>query len=145
MEPTLHCARPGLGCEGTASDEVVAESPVRQVERGDVVVYESPALAASRCGSGGKLLHRVIGLPGERLELRYEGGLSYVYINGKKLDEPYIGPNRRDARGPETFLIPKGEYFVMGDNRSQSCDSREWGTVPAANLVGRVVQVVRRE
>jgi signal peptidase I len=77
-------------------------------------------------------------LPGERLELRNEGGLSYVYVNGKKLDEPYIGRNRRDARGPETFTVPQGQYFMMGDNRSQSCDSREWGSVPRGNLIGKV-------
>ena len=83
-------------------------------------------------------MKRLIGLPGERLELRSEMGLSYVYINGKKLDEPYIGRNRRDARGPETFQVPQGQYFMMGDNRSQSCDSREWGTVPRENLIGKV-------
>ena len=52
-----------------------------------------------RCGAGGTFVKRLIGLPGERLELKTEGGLSYVYINGRKLEEPYIGPNRRDARG----------------------------------------------
>ena len=51
------------------------------------------------------------------MELRSEGGLSYVYIDGKKLDEPYIGPNRRDTRGPDTFPVPEGQYFMMGDNR----------------------------
>jgi len=66
------------------------------------------------------------------------GGSSYVFINGKKLDEPYIQPNRRDTRGAETFEVPPGQYFMMGDNRSQSCDSREWGTVPRENLIGKV-------
>ena len=83
-------------------------------------------------------MKRLIGLPGDRVELRNEGGSSYVYINGKKLDEPYIEPDRRDTRGAETYNVPQGQYFMMGDNRSQSCDSREWGTVPRKNLIGKV-------
>ena len=84
-------------------------------ERGEIVVFETPPAARTRCGAGGTFVKRLIGLPGERLELRSEGGLSYVYINGKKLDEPYIGQNRRDARGPETFPVPAGA--VLHDGR----------------------------
>ena len=64
--------------------------------------------------------------------------MSYVYINGKKLDEPYIKKERRDTRPPETFQVPQGQYFMMGDNRSQSCDSREWGPCRGSNLIGKV-------
>ena len=141
METTLHCARPAHGCEARFSDRVLANRFIyrfTEPERGDIVVFETPPAARARCGSGGTFVKRLIGLPGERLELRAERGLSYVYINGKKLDEPYIGPNRRDARGPDTYKIPQGQYFMMGDNRSQSCDSREWGTVPRSNLIGKV-------
>jgi signal peptidase I len=141
MEPTLHCAKPAHGCEARFSDRVLANRVLYRFQdpaRGDIVVFETPPLAQTRCGAGGTFVKRLIGLPGERLELRNEQGLSYVYINGKKLDEPYIGRNRRDARGPETFTIPQGQYFMMGDNRSQSCDSREWGTVPRDNLIGKV-------
>ncbi len=141
METTLHCAQPAHGCEARFSDRVLANRLVyrfRDPKRGEIVVFETPAAARARCGAGGTFVKRLIGLPGERLELRSEAGLSYVYINGKKLDEPYIGHNRRDARGPETFTIPQGQYFMMGDNRSQSCDSREWGTVPRENLIGKV-------
>ena len=141
METTLHCATPANGCEARFSDRVLANRFIyrfRDPERGEIVVFETPPAARTRCGAGGTFVKRLIGLPGERLELRSEKGLSYVYINGMKLDEPYIGPNRRDARGPETFRIPQGQYFMMGDNRSQSCDSREWGTVPRENLIGKV-------
>jgi len=141
MEPTLHCARPANGCEARFSDRVLANRFIyrfKEPERGDIVVFETPPAARTRCGAGGTFVKRLVGLPGERLELRSEDGFSYVYINGRKLPEPYIGPNRRDARGPETFRIPQGQYFMMGDNRSQSCDSREWGTVPRANLIGKV-------
>jgi signal peptidase I len=141
MEPTLHCARPANGCEARFSDRVLANRLVyhfRDPKRGEIVVFETPLLARARCGAGGTFVKRLIGLPGDRLELRNEGGLSYVYINGRKLEEPYIKKNRRDARGPETFNVPQGQYFMMGDNRSQSCDSREWGTVPRKNLIGKV-------
>jgi len=141
METTLHCAKPAHGCEAGFSDRVLANRLIyrfRDPERGEIVVFETPPAARARCGAGGTFVKRLIGLPGERLALRSEAGLSYVYINGKKLDEPYIGHNRRDARGPESFKIPDGQYFMMGDNRSQSCDSREWGSVPRENLIGKV-------
>jgi signal peptidase I len=141
MEPTLHCAKPASGCEARFSDRVLANRFIyrfRDPRRGEIIVFETPPAARARCGAGGTFVKRLIGLPGDVLELRSEGGLSYVYINGKKLDEPYIGKNRRDSRGPETFPVPQGQYFMMGDNRSQSCDSREWGTVPRKNLIGKV-------
>ncbi len=141
MEPTLHCAKPATGCEARFSDRVLANRliyRVRDPKRGEIIVFETPPAAQARCGAGGTFVKRLIGLPGETLELRSEAGLSYVYINGKKLDEPYIGKDRRDSRGPETFSVPNGQYFMMGDNRSQSCDSREWGTVPRDNLIGKV-------
>jgi signal peptidase I len=141
MEPTLHCARPEHGCEARFSDRVLANRFIyrfKDPQRGDIVVFETPPAARTRCGAGGTFVKRLIGLPGERLELRTVGGLSYVYIDGKKLDEPYIGRNRRDAGGPETFTVPQGQYFMMGDNRASSCDSRVWGTVPRKNLIGKV-------
>ena len=141
MEPTLHCARPAPGCEARFSDRVLANRFIyrfRDPRRGEIVVFETPPAAKQRCGAGGTFVKRLIGLPGDRVELRNEGGSSYVYINGKKLDEPYIEPDRRDTRGAETYNVPQGQYFMMGDNRSQSCDSREWGTVPRKNLIGKV-------
>ncbi|MGI9113227.1 MAG: signal peptidase I [Gaiellaceae bacterium] len=141
MEPTLHCARPASGCEARFSDRVLANRLIyhfRDPERGEIVVFETPPAAQVRCGAGGTFVKRVIGLPGERLELRTEGGFSFVYIDGRRLPEPYLEEERRDSRGPETFSVPEGQYFMMGDNRSQSCDSREWGTVPRENLIGKV-------
>jgi len=141
MEPTLHCARPASGCEARFSDRVLANRLIyhfRDPERGEIVVFETPPAAQVRCGAGGTFVKRVIGLPGERLELRTEGGFSFVYIDGRRLPEPYLERERRDSRGPETFTVAQGQYFMMGDNRSQSCDSREWGTVPRENLIGKV-------
>jgi signal peptidase I len=127
----------------TSGDRVVVEEPVRDVKRGDLVVFYMPAAAVRACGldrtffTRAKLVKRVIGLPGERWGER-EG---YVYINGKKLDEPYIKQDRRDFASYSALQIPKGSYFMMGDNRIATCDSRVWGTVPAANLVGKVTKI----
>jgi signal peptidase I len=61
-----------------------------------------------------------------------------VFIDGKRLEEPYIEHDRRDIGPDESFNVAEGKYFVMGDNRSQSCDSRVWGSVPRENLIGPV-------
>lgn len=147
MEPTLHCARPGQGCESNTSDRVLANRFIyhfRDPRRGEIVVFHTPPLAKVKCGGGGgTFVKRLIGLPGEVWEER----AGYVYINGNKLNEPYIHPDRRDTQsytlknippiGTMT-RIPKDMYLMMGDNRSSSCDSRVWGLVPRKNLIGEV-------
>jgi signal peptidase I len=141
MEPTLHCARPGADCETHYSDRVLADRisfHFRDPERGEVIVFNTPPLAQQRCSGGGStFVKRLVGLPGETWEEK-DG---FVYINGKKLAEPYVQPARRDNRTLEPRKIPAGEYFFMGDNRVASCDSREWGTVPRSNLIGGVFAV----
>jgi signal peptidase I len=137
MEPTLHCARPDTGCEARFSDRVLACRFCYRLwspKRDDIVVFHTPPLADVRCGAGGTFVKRLIGLPGETWEER----AGYVYINGKRLNEPYVKPDRRDARTISPIKIKPGNYFMMGDNRSSSCDSRAWGTVPRANLIGKV-------
>jgi signal peptidase I len=141
MEPTLHCARPATGCEARFSDRVLANRFIyhlRDPERGDVVVFETPPEARAKCGAGGTFVKRIVGLPGERLQIRLAGGSAFVYVNGRKLEEPYIEHDRRDIGPEKTYRVPPGQYFVMGDNRSQSCDSRVWGAVPEENLIGPV-------
>jgi signal peptidase I len=141
MEPTLHCARPAPGCEARFSDRVLANRFVyhfRDPARGDVIVFETPPAARAKCGAGGTFVKRIIGLPGERVSIRLRRGAAFVYIDGKRLEEPYIENDRRDIGPEETFRVPQDHYFVMGDNRSQSCDSRVWGSVPEENLIGKV-------
>ena len=138
MEPTLHCARPTAGCEARFSDRVLANRFIyrfRDPKRGEIIVFKTPPEAKVRCGAGGTFVKRLIGLPGEVVSER-DG---YVYINSHQLDEPYLKPGRRDHEPPRTWpRIPAGHYFLLGDNRAQSCDSRVWGTVPRQNIVGKV-------
>ena len=141
MEPTLHCALPALGCTAPRfSDRVLANRLVlrfREPKRGDVLVFETPPRAKARCGAGGTFVKRLVVLPGETW--RVLDGV--VYIDGKRLVEPYVEASRRSVDTREAATVPPGQYVMLGDNRAQSCDSREWGPVARANLIGKVIAV----
>jgi signal peptidase I len=121
-------------------------------ERGDIVVFKPPAGAESNvCGvrkpqgqpcptptaerSDDNFIKRVVGLPGDRVSVI--GGR--VQINGKPIDEPYIRPDASCAicNLDREIRIPPDHFFMMGDNRGQSADSREWGPVPKKWLIGQ--------
>jgi signal peptidase I len=103
----------------------------RDPHRQQIVVFRPPLPEET------DYIKRLIGLPSDKVEIR-EG---VVYINGKKLDEPYRAepPSPADNYGPVT--VPDGEYFMLGDNRGNSSDSRYWGFVPRANIIGTPILV----
>jgi signal peptidase I len=106
---------------------------------GQIVVFRRPP--AEDCGGPPvpDLVKRVIGLPGQTIQ----GKDGVVYIDGRPLAEPWL-PKRTDHSNPYTsnfgpLHVPQGDYFMMGDNRTDSCDSRDWGPLPQSYIVGRVV------
>ncbi len=149
MSPTL---RTGDKVSATRDDYRTHEP-----KRGDIVVFRVPALALSLLGQQEDrnnptfYLKRVIGLPGDRIRIVANQG---VFINGKLLHEPYVReqvnydfpPVRYDDARRElqpylegnSLLVPKDQYFVLGDNRMQSHDSHIWGLLPRDDLRGRV-------
>ena len=126
----------------TASTIDRALLPIRNIRRGDVVVFKYPDEPER------DFIKRVIGLPGETVELRAKK----VYIDGQPLDEPYVhflqpaseaqevtSFDVRERYGP--VKVPDDQYFVMGDNRDNSQDSRYWGFLPAHYVKGRALMI----
>jgi len=114
--------------------------PRRDIVRGDVIVFKYPEDPTR------DFIKRVIGVPGDQLELRRKK----MYVNGKAIDEPYAhfivplspegagrGTDLREEYGPVT--VPAGQFFVMGDNRDNSQDSRYWGFLPATYVKGKAL------
>jgi signal peptidase I len=99
------------------------------IERGDVVVFWYPL---DRTKS---FIKRVVGLPGDQVEIRN----GYVYINGHTLEEPYVPSQFVDISGYGPVRVPNNMYFVMGDHRVSSNDSRVFGPVPSTFIYGKAV------
>jgi len=102
-----------------------------QIERGDMVVFWFP-LDISK-----SYIKRVIGLPGDVVEI--DDGT--VIVNGKPLAEDYVPEEYRDSQSRAPERVPLDRYYVLGDHRSSSNDSRAWGTVPRQNIYGKAVFV----
>ncbi len=123
-------------------DRIVVLKLGYTIHRGDIIVFRRPP--ADTTTSDGDLVKRVIGLPGETISSRG----STVLIDGKPLKEPWLprlaGACSEFAEGIPTTRIPPGHYFVMGDCRGISVDSRSWGTVAGSYIIGKVVCIVWR-
>ncbi len=105
-----------------------------QPGRGDIIVFNS--LVPSEAARGIMLIKRVIGLPGEMVEIRDQ----QVHINGEALDETYIKEACRiQSCRDKSWTLEADQYFVMGDNRNNSRDSRRFNAVPLYKIVGRVI------
>ncbi len=106
------------------------------IHRGDIVVFRRPPNEHCPPPEVAYLVKRVIGLSGETLSSRG----NHVYVNGRLLHEPWLPSSGADLGTPiPTTTVPKGDIFVMGDNRVFSCDSRIWGPFPQGYVVGHVV------
>jgi len=124
MEPTLH-----IGDRITINKLSV---DFGTIHTGDIIVFKAPA--AENCGTKvADLVKRVIGVPGDRLTSKG----NTIYINGKPLDETWT--HVEPLGTPIGHVTVKAnQYFVMGDNHPDSCDSRFWGTVPRSDIIGKV-------
>lgn len=101
------------------------------VQRGDTVVFLFPQDPRR------SYIKRVIGTPGDLVEIRQ----GRVWLNGHELNEPYVPEEYRDPSNLMPVRVPQGHYFVMGDHRSASNDSRAWGPVPMQAIYGKAVFV----
>jgi signal peptidase I len=150
MENTLHCARPGFDCKASTSDRVLVNRLAYKIgspQRGQIVVFKAPA-KANRCQPGDAettFVKRLIGLPGETVR-EDDSGFMWIRQAGAtrwtKLAEPYLSRTARRADRTyfgRTWKVPEGAYFMVGDNRPDSCDSRKWGSVPRSDLIGPVI------
>jgi len=121
MEPLLH-----------DGDRIVVNKFVYRfspIARGDVVVFWYPRDPST------SFIKRVVALPGDRIEMRR----GHLYVNGREMPETYVSEKRRDHDSFPPTAVTAGHYFVLGDNRRGSNDSRSWGEVPEKYIYGRAV------
>jgi signal peptidase I len=100
-----------------------------EIHRGDIVVFWYPR------DRNKSFIKRVIGVPGDELEIRYGS----LYVNSRRVEEPYLKPEFRDHDSLRKEIVPPGQYFVLGDHRNSSNDSRNWGFVARELIYGKAV------
>jgi signal peptidase I len=111
------------------------------LHEGDIVVFSHPSRDHCPGPPDGDLVKRVIALPGQAIY----SSAGRIYVNGRRLAERYLprpdplGPPIPDASRRHPYRVPPGEFYVLGDNRSDSCDSRYWGPIKGTSIVGQVV------
>ncbi len=102
---------------------------VETIERGDIVVFHYPRDTRK------SFIKRVVGLPGDRIRIAY----GHVFVNDEAVAEPYVPSDYLDARSFPEIVVPGNAYFVLGDHRSMSNDSREFGPVMRSYIYGKAV------
>jgi signal peptidase I len=116
-------------------DVVQVTSDTRDLRRGDVVLITLPPRIK---GPSKNAFKRIVGLPGETIS----SSGSTILVNGSPLSEPYIPAGQNPGPAVLTQVIPRGEYFVLGDNRTDSLDSRYFGPIPLTSIVGIATRIV---
>jgi signal peptidase I len=101
----------------------------KDISRGDVVVFWYPRDRSK------SFIKRVVAIPGDKVEIR----AGTVFVNGKQISEPYLNPAFRDNKSFPKTLVPPQEYFVLGDHRNSSNDSRNWGFVSQDLIYGKAI------
>ena len=127
MEPTL-----------VPGDRVAVAKYSKTPSLGNIIVFKAPAASVKTCGpseGSSDLIKRVIGMPGQTIS----SSGNEVLIDGKPLAQPWIPADTPLGTPIVTTHIPKNSYYVLGDNRMHSCDSRYWGVVPGSSIVGQAI------
>ena len=122
----------GIGMSPNLNDEdrIFVSKRIGLLQRGDIVLFYFPKDTSK------SYIKRVVGLPKELVEIR----AGKTLINGSYIEEPYLDPQlNRTPEDVEPLQIPEGNYFVMGDNRDNSSDSRMWGVLPKSLIYGKVL------
>ena len=101
----------------------------RNIQRGDVVVFWFPKDRSK------SFIKRIVGIPGDQVEIRH----GIVFVNGSRMREPYLRPEFQDFRSFRKTVVPQGQYFVLGDHRNSSNDSRSWGFVDQQLIYGKAI------
>jgi len=99
------------------------------IHRGDIVVFWYPKDTSK------SFIKRVLAIPGDEVEIRYGS----VFVNQEKVSEPYLKPEFRDHDSYRKVVVPEGKYFVLGDHRNSSNDSRNWGYVSRELIYGKAI------
>ena len=102
---------------------------IEEIHRTDIVVFWYPRDRSK------SYIKRIIGMPGDTVEIKS----GFVYVNNKRLREPYIDPKFIDGKTYPPVFVEPGHYYVLGDHRNQSNDSRSWGLVPEGYIYGKAV------
>ena len=123
-----------------ANDRIIINIFAKDYQRGDIVIHKTNKKRVV-------FIKRIVGLPGEKVEIKtLEDGAKYIYINDKMLEEPYVKdvhnyPECSEQMKCEPIIVPKNNYYVLGDNRGRSFDSRYYGTIDRAAIKGKASHI----